>query len=42
MTTGRFVEPAEIASAVAYLASPLAGSVTGTDHIVDGGAIKTV
>ncbi|MEU0935875.1 SDR family oxidoreductase [Embleya sp. NPDC005971] len=38
--TGRFVEPAEVASTVAYLVSPLAGSVTGTDHLVDGGAHK--
>jgi NAD(P)-dependent dehydrogenase (short-subunit alcohol dehydrogenase family) len=41
MTTGRFVEPAEVAALVAYLAAPLAGSTTGTDHIIDGGAIKT-
>ncbi|MFI1577362.1 SDR family NAD(P)-dependent oxidoreductase [Embleya sp. NPDC020630] len=40
MVTGRFVDPAEVATAVAYLASPLAGSVTGTDHLVDGGALK--
>ncbi|WP_406294683.1 SDR family oxidoreductase [Embleya sp. NBC_00888] len=40
MVTGRFVEPAEVATAVAYLVSPLAGSVTGTDHLVDGGALK--
>ncbi|MGC0421994.1 SDR family oxidoreductase [Embleya sp. AB8] len=42
MVTGRFVEPAEVATAVAYLASPLAAAVTGTDHLVDGGALKTV
>lgn len=41
LTTGRFVEPAEIAALVGYLASPLAGSITGVDHLVDGGAIKT-
>jgi NAD(P)-dependent dehydrogenase (short-subunit alcohol dehydrogenase family) len=41
VTTGRFVEPAEVAALVAYLASPLAGSVTGADHVIDGGAIKT-
>jgi NAD(P)-dependent dehydrogenase (short-subunit alcohol dehydrogenase family) len=41
MTTGRFIEPAEVATMVAYLCSPLAGSITGTDHLVDGGAVKT-
>ncbi|GAA2808543.1 SDR family NAD(P)-dependent oxidoreductase [Crossiella cryophila] len=41
LTTGRFVEPEEVAALVGYLASPLAGSITGTDHLIDGGAIKT-
>lgn len=35
--TGRMVTPAEVAAAVAYLASPLAGSTTGTALEVDGG-----
>ena len=34
---GRLVAPAEIAAAIAYLASPLAGSTTGTELAVDGG-----
>jgi NAD(P)-dependent dehydrogenase (short-subunit alcohol dehydrogenase family) len=34
---GRLVSPAEVAEAVAYLASPLAGSTTGTALAVDGG-----
>ncbi|MEU6768226.1 SDR family NAD(P)-dependent oxidoreductase [Streptomyces sp. NPDC046853] len=42
MVTGRLVNPDEVAALVAYLASPLAGSTTGADHIIDGGAIKTV
>ncbi|MEV5014280.1 oxidoreductase [Streptomyces sp. NPDC053780] len=42
MVTGRLVKPAEVADLVAYLASPLAGSTTGADHIIDGGAIKSV
>ncbi|SDM36555.1 SDR family oxidoreductase [Allokutzneria albata] len=41
MTTGRLVEPAEVAALIAYLASPLAASTTGTDHVIDGGAVKT-
>lgn len=34
---GRLVSPAEIAHAIAYLASPLSGSTTGTSIAVDGG-----
>lgn len=41
MTTGRFVEPEEVAALVTYLASPHAGSVNGADYVIDGGAIKT-
>ena len=35
--TGRMVDPAEVAAAIAYLASPLSGSTTGTSLEVDGG-----
>lgn len=41
-TTGRLAEPTEIATLVAWLASDHAASVTGTDYLVDGGAVKTV
>jgi 2-keto-3-deoxy-L-fuconate dehydrogenase len=34
---GRLVDPAEVAEAIAYLASPAAGSITGTSIDVDGG-----
>ncbi|NUP58314.1 MAG: SDR family oxidoreductase [Pseudarthrobacter sp.] len=34
---GRLVSPAEVAAAIVYLASPLAGSTTGVDLAVDGG-----
>ncbi|SDQ65315.1 SDR family NAD(P)-dependent oxidoreductase [Thermostaphylospora chromogena] len=42
MTTGRLIEPEEVAALVTWLASPHAGSVTGADYVIDGGAIKTV
>ncbi|WP_433323225.1 SDR family oxidoreductase [Spirillospora sp. CA-294931] len=42
MTTGRLIEPHEVAALVAYLASPHAASVSGADVLIDGGAIKTV
>lgn len=35
--TGRMVSPAEVATAIAYLASPDSGSTTGTALAVDGG-----
>jgi 2-keto-3-deoxy-L-fuconate dehydrogenase len=35
--TGRLVSAAEVAGAIAYLASPLAGATTGTSLAVDGG-----
>jgi 2-keto-3-deoxy-L-fuconate dehydrogenase len=35
--TGRLVEPADVAQAIAYLASPRSGAVTGTALSVDGG-----
>ena len=40
LTTGRFVEPQEVADVIALLASPRSGSTTGADFVVDGGLLK--
>jgi NAD(P)-dependent dehydrogenase (short-subunit alcohol dehydrogenase family) len=40
LTTGRLVEPQEIADAVALLASPRAASIAGTELVVDSGFLK--
>ncbi|WP_086820170.1 oxidoreductase [Allokutzneria sp. NRRL B-24872] len=42
LRTGRLVEPSEVASVVAFLASPLAASISGADYLVDGGMLKSV
>lgn len=42
ITVGRLAEPDEIAALVVFLASPLAGNLTGADYLADGGVIKTV
>ena len=38
----RFAEPEELAGAIAYLASPIAGFVTGVSLAVDGGKIGSI
>lgn len=35
---GRFIQPQEVAAAALFLASPLAGAITGTTLLIDGGA----
>jgi NAD(P)-dependent dehydrogenase (short-subunit alcohol dehydrogenase family) len=40
LTTGRLVEPQEVADAVALLASPRSASITGIELPVDGGFLK--
>ncbi|WP_345763511.1 oxidoreductase [Diaminobutyricibacter sp. McL0608] len=41
-SSGRFVEPEEVAALVCFLASSAVPSMTGQEYLIDGGAIKTV
>jgi NAD(P)-dependent dehydrogenase (short-subunit alcohol dehydrogenase family) len=39
---GRPTKPREVAEFIAFLASPRAAAITGTEHVIDGGTVPTV
>ncbi|MGW8556654.1 SDR family oxidoreductase [Streptomyces tubercidicus] len=42
ISTGRVTEAHEVADLALFLASPLAGNITGAEFTIDGGQVKTL
>jgi NAD(P)-dependent dehydrogenase (short-subunit alcohol dehydrogenase family) len=38
---GRPAKPREVADLIAFVASPRAGAITGTEYVIDGGTVPT-